>query len=132
MLLLDTHVLVWLLFDEDRLGSDARQKLDEFWTLGEAAASAMTFWEVAMLHDKGRMRILADIREWRMSLLNDGLREIPVDGEIAGRAGALPGLPGDPADRIIVATAMAGHQLMTADDRILEWNGNLLRFDARE
>ncbi len=132
MLLLDTHVLVWLLFEEDRLGSDARQKLDESWTLGEAAVSAMTFLEVAMLHAKGRMRLLAAIPEWRLTLLKDGLSEITVDGEIAARAGTLPGLPGDPADRIIVATALAGHQLMTADDRILRWNGNLLRHDARE
>lgn len=132
MLLLDTHVLVWLLFEEDRLGSDARQTLDESWTLGEAAVSAMTFWEVAMLHDKGRMRLLASIPEWRLTLLKDGLSEIAVDGEIAARAGTLPGLQGDPADRIIVATALAGHRLITADERILKWNGNLLRHDARE
>ncbi len=39
---------------------------------------------------------------------------------------------GDPADRLIVATALGGHQLLTADQRILNWPGPLSRLDARE
>ena len=84
-----------------------------------------------MLLDKGRVAIPDDLNQWRLSLIEQGLVEIPVDGEIAARAGTLAGLPGDPADRIIVATALAGHQLMTADERILRWNSNLPRMDAQ-
>ena len=68
----------------------------------------------------------------RRELLGQGLAEIPVDGEIAIHANALPGLHADPADRIIVATAQAGHRLVTGDERILAWDGNLARLDARE
>ena len=132
MLLLDSHVLLWSRFDDRRLGRRATRLIVSALEEGDAGVSAMTFWEIAMFLDKGRIELLADISTWRTDLLDSGLSEIPVDGEIAARAGALPGLPGDPADRIIVATATAGHQLMTADDRILEWNGNLLRLDARE
>jgi len=56
-----------------------------------------------------------------MSLLNEGLVEVPVDGEIAARAGTLRDMHGDPADRTIVATALARHQLVTAERRI--WDG---------
>ena len=51
--------------------------------------------------------------EWRARLLDEGLVEIPVDGTIATRAGLLPNMHGDPADRIIIATALEGHQLVT-------------------
>ena len=85
-----------------------------------------------MLHEKGRMTLLRDIGSWRMDLLKEGLIEIPVDGDIGIRANALPDFHADPADRIIVATAMGGHRLVTADERILGWDGNLARLDARE
>ena len=85
-----------------------------------------------MLREKGRMTLLRDIGSWRMDLLKEGLIEIPVDGDIGIRANALPDFHADPADRIIVATAMGGHRLVTADERILGWDGNLARLDARE
>ncbi|MYD90149.1 MAG: type II toxin-antitoxin system VapC family toxin [Caldilineaceae bacterium SB0662_bin_9] len=44
----------------------------------------------------------------------------------------LPSLHADPADRIIVSTALEGHRLFTADAGILRWSGNLNRLDARE
>jgi PIN domain nuclease of toxin-antitoxin system len=85
-----------------------------------------------MLHDKGRMNLLNDISSWRTSLFEDGLTEIPVDGEIGIRACGLANFHSDPADRIIVATALAGHRLLTSDEQILAWSGNLDRVDARE
>ena len=132
MILLDTHVLVWLLWDDRRLGKRTRQVMDRSWAAGEAAVSAVTFWEVAMLHGKGRLALLTDIGLWRLSLLEEGLVEIAVDGEVAIRAGLLPNLHGDPADRLIVATALQGHQLVTADHRLLEWPGHLSRLRATE
>lgn len=132
MIILDTHVLLWLLFDDRRLGRQTRQVIDRTWPAGEAAVSAITFWEVAMLHNKERLALLADIGSWRMSLLEEGLVEVPVDGGIAVRAGLLQEMHGDPADRIIVATALEGHRLVTADQRMLDWPGSLSRLDARE
>ena len=85
-----------------------------------------------MLQDKGRLTLLRDISSWRESLVEDGLVEIPVDGAIAVRAGLLPDLHGDPADRIIVATALGGYRLVTSDRRILDWPGPLYRLDATE
>ena len=92
----------------------------------------MTFWEVAMLGSKGRLDFPEDVGLWRRERLGQGLAEIPVDGEIGIRANALPGFHADPADRIIVATAQAGHRLVTGDERILAWGGNLARLDARD
>lgn len=132
MILLDTHALIWLLLDEQQLGRQARQILAREWSDNEVGVSAITFWEVAMLHAKGRLELLIDIDTWRAGLLNEGLVEVAVDGDIALRAGSLRDLHGDPADRIIVATALAGHRLVTADRRILGWPGQLHRLDATQ
>ena len=81
---------------------------------------------------KGRVDLGLDLDAWRRDLLDQGVIEIMVDGEIAARAGLLPDVQGDPADRIIIATALEGHQLVTADQRILDWPGSMSRLDARE
>ena len=82
--------------------------------------------------EMGQVHLDTDLLSWRRVFLDAGISEVPVDGEIAARAGLLPLLHGDPADRLIVATALAGHQLVTADRRILDWSGNLQRLDATE
>lgn len=81
---------------------------------------------------KGQLALRFELDAWRRDLLDQGLVEIPVNGRLAARAGLLPDLHGDPADRLIVATALEGHQLVTADERILAWPGNLDRLRATE
>ncbi len=132
MILLDTHVLVWLSLGRPGLGRRARGAIDRAWTRGEAAVSAITFWEAGLLQQKGRLTDLSDIGAWRADLLRDGLVEIPVDGAIAARAGLLPDLHGHPADRVILATALQGHLLITANAHLLNWPGTVARLDARE
>ncbi len=69
---------------------------------------------------------------WRQEQLSQGVIEVPVDGDIGIRAAHLRGLQSDPADRIIVATALDGHRPATADRRILEWPGPLNRLPATD
>ena len=85
-----------------------------------------------MLQARGKIALQADIHSWRDSLIEEGLIEIPVDGGIAVRAGLLQDIHDDPADRLIVATALEGHQLVTADRRILDWPGQLSRLRATD
>ena len=132
MLVLDTQALVWLLFDDPRLGQQARLEIDRAWLEDDAAVSAMTFWEIALLHQGRRLTLLRGIGAWRETVLQTGLTEIPVDGAIGIRANELEDFHRDPADRIIVATALGGHRLVTSDRRILDWSGQVERLDARE
>lgn len=132
MILLDTHVLLWLTTGDHRLGKRALTAIDRAWQADHVGVSAVSFWEVAMLREKGRVALTEDVSLWRREQLARGVVEIPVDGEIGIRASSLRGLHPDPADRIIVATATDGHRLLTADDRILEWRGKLNRLDARK
>ena len=132
-MLLDTHTVLWLRLGDRRLRPDARRQIEEALPQGDAAVSAITFWEIGMRIRKGRIEGFDwDLNEWRDTLLADGLREIPVTGPIAAQAGLLPDLHGDPAGRIIIATALAGnYELATADRKILEWPGPLRKLPVR-
>ena len=133
MIVIDTHALIWLWTGDARLGAGATRTINDALGDEQLAVSAMTFWEVAMLRDKGRLEFPEDVGRWRQELLGQGIAEIPVDGEIGIRANHLPEFHADPADRIIVATALTGrHLVITADEHILRWSGNLNRMDARE
>ena len=85
-----------------------------------------------MLKEKGRLRFPDDVHQWRQELLNQGIVEMPVTGLIAASAGLLTDMHGDPADRLIVATTLEGHDLVTSDRQILAWPGLLSRIDARQ
>ena len=132
MILLDTHVLLWHEQGDRRLGVKTRQAVERVLQERTAAVSSISFWEIGMRIQKGQLEFLLDLDAWRRELLDQGLIEIPVDGAIAARAGLLVDMHGDPADRLIVATALQGHQLLTADRRILDWSGQLSRLDATE
>ena len=131
MILLDTHTLLWLRAGDPKLGSVTRTEIRQAWEDNDLALSAISFWEIAMLRDRGRIQYPDDVALWRREQLGQGMVEIPVDGEIGVRAATMVDFHADPADHIIVATALGGHRLVTADERILAWSGNLDRLDAR-
>lgn len=131
MILLDTHALVWLLWDSSNLGKAARREISISWKTDELCVSAVSFWELGLLTQRKRIQLDAGVPQMRGNLLREGLIEIPVDGHIAVRASELINFRRDPADRLIVATCLEGHRLVTADRKILEWPGKLERIDAR-
>ena len=131
MILLDTHVLIWLRLGSAKLGPKAKALIDRQWQSGQICVSAITFWELSLLRKKNKLKFLADLELWHRETLEQGLKEIAVDGKIAIKSVQLQNLPKDLADRIIVATALEGYRLITADQKILDWTGKLSRLDAR-
>jgi PIN domain nuclease of toxin-antitoxin system len=132
MLLLDTHVLIWFAEDNPRLGARATKLTDAALQRDELLVSAVSFWEIAMLVDKGRMELALAPKAMRQKVLEQGIREVPLSGAVAISAAELVEFHGDPADRFIVASALAeGAALLTADAPILRWTGTLKRHDAR-
>lgn len=133
MMILDTHVLVWMDEGSSRLGKKARSRIDEALKDSALYVSAISFWEVSMLLAKGRLQMQMSVDVWRNSLLEHGLREIPMTGDIAITAASLIDFHGDPADRFIAASAVnTALHICTADQKILAWGEKSLCIDAQK
>ena len=125
MILLDTHALLWWLGDPDRLPAGVRKHLDGLVESGDSArVSAISAWEIAMLVDRGRLELTMPATAWIAQAESLPFVEfVPVDPAIASSAVSLAGFPHrDPADRMIVATALRlGATLITADRRLQDY-----------
>lgn len=129
---LDTNALVWAFEGDKALGSRAAHSIDQAVMEGVAHVSAISFWELALKIRKGKFGLVEPIVDWRASILRLGVREVPIDGVIGIAANELANMHNDPADRLIVATALKlGASLATSDARLLAWKGSLARLDAR-
>jgi len=115
-LLLDTHVLQWWSAEPERLSSDAEAALE---AADELAVAGITWFELAWLAERGRISTAVPIRSWLVDLAKD-VRTVALTPSIAAAAAALPDtFPGDPADRVIYATAVEhGWRLVTKDRRL--------------
>ena len=131
MIVLDTHVLLWVTQQPEKIGKNCTDLIQQAWASQAVAVSAISFWEIAMLQAKGRIHLQGTVQAWRSLLLNQGLKELSVDGQIGIQAAQLA-LHGDPADRLIAATALV-HQAMlcTADEKLLAWHSGLVIQDSR-
>lgn len=137
MILLDTHVLIWAVNGDRRLGAKVAAVIDDAQRSGRIGVSAITPWEVAMLVQKGRLRLALDVGAWlEKALGTEGVDVLPIEPAIAVDSVRLPGsFHADPADRFIVATARHWQvRLATADRAILDYaaEGHLSAVDASQ
>ena len=133
MILLDTHVLVWLDEANPRLGASTVKKIDKAFHSSVAMVSAISFWEVGVLTRKGRIQLDLDLAVWRKDFLEQGLIEVPISGDLGIRAVGFDPFHGDPADRLITSTALMNSAvLLTADARLLNSSLPVQTWDARQ
>jgi len=124
--------MIWMDAGASSLGRQAVQIIDNALADDALAVSAISFWEVAMLINKGRLRMDLPPDVWRQEMISRGLVELPIDGKTGMDAANLQNFHGDPADRIIVATTLlTGSTLVTADAKILNWDGLVQKVNAR-
>lgn len=125
MILLDTHAWVWWVSDPGRIPSRARSAIEKAVTAAALYVSAISVWEVAMLVAKGRLELTMPAVDWvARSEALPFLKFVPIDNPLALRSVQLDGFPHpDPADRMIVATALAlDASIVTKDRRIREYS----------
>ena len=118
MIVLDTHALIWWVSDGSRLSVRARRAIRSATRQGSIAASAISLFEITTLMRRGRLALAVPEDQWFADLrLLPELHFEPVSVEIARLAGSFDdAMPGDPADRIIAATARCkGMPLATWD-----------------
>ncbi len=135
--MLDTHVWLWAVEGvRERLSASAIQEIDAAGRRGEVLVSAISVWEVAMLEAKGRISLSRPLQEWtRAALRAPGIKLLGLSPEIAIESTRLPGgTHGDPADRILLASArVTGGRLATCDEQIVSYaeRGHLDVLDCR-
>ena len=136
LLLLDTHVWIWAVEGAvAELATPVIARIEKASDAGAIRVAAISVWEVAMLEARGRLRLALEIDEWvRRALAAPGIQLVPLSPEIAVDSARLPGDPaGDPADRLLIATARRiGALLVTRDERIRAYGdaGHLSVIDA--
>lgn len=120
MILVDTHVVIWLALEPARISKKARAAIAEARQDGQGLAiSDMTLLEIAIVESKRRIQLNTSLETF-LSEVEARFTVLPISGRVCVRAVNLPAAyPKDPADRIIAATALVeGISLVTADDDI--------------
>lgn len=124
MIVLDTHIWIWWVQGDKRLSDTALAALDKQAESG-MGVSAISCWEVAMLHSRQRLVLPCPLDEWLSQALRyPGVRRLDLTQSYLVDSCRLPGeFHKDPADRLIVTTARAlGCSLITADLKILDYD----------
>jgi len=123
MTLLDTHALVWWLDNPSKLSHIAKKTIEEEFEDKNLFVSSITIWEIAMLVKKNKLKLKFELKDWinRINLIPE-IKSIPIDNEIAYKSVSVDIFHADPADRIIVATAMSLNcPIITKDAKIRKY-----------
>jgi PIN domain nuclease of toxin-antitoxin system len=121
-LLLDTHVWIWLMLGDERLNLSFRHAVEQYEE--GILISAISVWELGMLLERKRIQLEIDCLDWvEQALASSNIDLLPLTPRIAIQSTRLPEtLHGDPADRILIATAHEYNAiLVTHDQKILDY-----------
>jgi len=135
VILADTHVLVWAVEEDRRLGTNALRLLNDAAEADALFISVISCWEIALLAERGKLALSLEVGLWIERNLNrPGVRWAQLEPAISVDSVRLPGgFHNDPADRWLVATARHfGIPLLTADRAILAYSvqGQVATIDA--
>jgi PIN domain nuclease of toxin-antitoxin system len=116
-LLIDTHVVLWWLTDDETLSAEVKQTID---TEAEVFISAASVWEIAIKQALGKLTGPPDLLD---VVADCGLVELPIRSRHAIEAGGLPPLHRDPFDRMLVAQARCdGLTLLSRDPQVRRYD----------
>lgn len=124
MILIDTHVLLWWLSNPEQLSKKATRAIEETISDNTIYVSSISAWEITMLVEKKRLVLTMGVKDWIIrSEALPFIKYVPVNNSIAIKSVQLQGnIHNDPADRIIVATALLMNaQLVTKDERLRKY-----------
>ena len=117
-MLLDTHIWIWWLTGGGDLSMSERRTLDASAEIESPRISAISLWEAQMLNSRRRLTLQIPFESWLLQATLPGVvRVIPIDATVILELDRMPAMHGDPADRIVVATARALDLPLATHDR---------------
>lgn len=126
-ILLDTHVFLWLVTGNKDLSSTFIKAAERAKESDRLYLSAISVWEIGMLHQRERIDLGMDPLDWMEDAIEEsGVQLLPISVPVAIESSRLPGVVhGDPADRLLVATAHEYHTVLsTKDAKLLTYGKN--------
>ena len=125
-LLLDTCTFLWLVSDQKKLSSKALEVIGD--EASQLHVSSISAFEVALKVQKGALTLSGKVEKWfAESLAYHGVEEIPLDSQVLIKSAGLPSHHKDPADRMIVATALvADLSIVTPDELIRKYTASVI------
>lgn len=116
MILLDTHAWVWWLGQNRQLKTNARKAIAEAQTV---CISPISLYEICNAVRRDRLKLSIPLDHWLTAAVGSGVVVLPIEPSIAAFAGSMDWRHGDPADRLLVATAQHhGIPIISADKQI--------------
>jgi PIN domain nuclease of toxin-antitoxin system len=119
VIVLDTHAWLWWLTAPEHLSDAAQEAIDQARSIGVSTLSA---WEISMLASRGRISLDREVGLWvRQALADARIESLAPNSVVAVAAGLLDAksFPGDPADRLIYATARSAEATLITRDRAI-------------
>jgi len=113
-LLLDTHILLWYLEGHPNLPETQRQQIED--RRNQVAVSAVSLWEMTIKIAIGKLELMDDLATVENTLLQQGIRILPIQTAHLQRLLGLPFHHRDPFDRLIIAQALAEEMTLVSDD----------------
>lgn len=115
MILLDTCALLWLVDNQTALSAQAKKAIEK--SAGNIYISAISAFEISIKYNKGLLSLPLNPMEWFQKALNwHGITELSINSDIAIQSASLPEIHNDPADRMIIATAIKNHLSVITPD----------------
>ncbi|MDZ8081370.1 MAG: type II toxin-antitoxin system VapC family toxin [Nostoc sp. DcaGUA01] len=124
MIILDTHIWIWWVDNNQRLNQKYRDWIEEYQSQG-LGISIISCWEIAKLVENGKLAFSISVDEWiTAALAYPGVQLLELTIPIILESTKLTGFHKDPSDQLIVATArIYACPLLTADAKILAYSG---------
>jgi len=123
MILLDTHVVIWLAFQPDKLSKRAKEVIRAARLQGGLAIAGITLLELAWLAENRRVETTLSVESFVRQCASK-MTVLPITPEIAARAVSFPeSYPKDPQDRLIGATALVEGIQLVSHDRLIKKSG---------
>ena len=124
MILLDTHILYWFFFEDEKLSNSLKEKIE---SEKDVYISIVTFWELAIKASIGKIKLPASVSNLMKDCIESEFKILPITDAHLDKLSDLPWIHRDPFDRLLICQAQAeGLTFISADENIRKYELDIL------